>query len=53
MNNTVNLNGSATNYVKYEVRFDDEGSITCNFELFVTWYVTKEWMSFEVADTLV
>ena len=53
VNNTMNLNRSTTNHVKYEVGFNDEDSITRILEFFVTWYMTKKRMYFQIADTLV
>ena len=53
MNNTMNLDGFATNDVEYEVGFNNEDTITRALELIISWYSTKQGMSFKVANALI
>jgi len=53
MNNTVNLNGSAMDYIKHKVRFDDKHSIPRVFELVISRDSAKEGMYLKTANTLI
>ena len=53
MNHTVNFNGSAMDYIKYEVRFQDEHSIPRVLELVISRDPAKEGMHFKTANTVI
>ncbi|MCJ7704909.1 MAG: hypothetical protein MUO28_05150 [Desulfobacterales bacterium] len=53
LNNAVNLNDFAANYVKYKVGFDNKDAIPRTFKFVISWDVAKKWMSSKPADALV
>jgi hypothetical protein len=47
------LNGFRTNHVEYKVGVNDADTITRILKFIIPWYAAKEWVSFEIPDTLI
>ena len=53
MNHTMNFNGSAMDYIKYKVSFDDKHSIPRVLELVISRDPAKEGMHLKTANTVI